>query len=123
MQTTDTFKVVISAHLHSVGERDPLFKETLKKPNKNIEDCSTYILNQVKASGKMGFADDEIFAMAIHYYDEDNIKVGKPVKGKVVVNHSVDAAIAATLPIAPSSAKKVKAKPVLVNQNSLFGEL
>jgi hypothetical protein len=24
-----------------------------------------------------GFADDEIFRMAIHYYDEDTIEVGK----------------------------------------------
>jgi hypothetical protein len=26
--------------------------------------------------------------MAIHYYDEDTIEVGKPIGGKVVVNHS-----------------------------------
>jgi hypothetical protein len=29
------------------------------------------------------------FSMAIHYYDEDTIEVGKPIGGKVVVNHSL----------------------------------
>ena len=38
------------------------------KPTKNIDNCITYILNQVKKSGCCGFSDDEIFGMALHYY-------------------------------------------------------
>ncbi|MBP9481471.1 MAG: hypothetical protein KBF15_08460, partial [Parabacteroides sp.] len=38
------------------------------KPEKNIDDCVTYILNEVKKSGCNGFADDEIYSMAVHYY-------------------------------------------------------
>ena len=90
MKTTEPFKKAIENHLQKVAENDPLFAETLKKEKKNINDCVTYIMNQVKASGCNGFADEEIFNMAIHYYDEDDIQVGKPINGQVVVNHHVE---------------------------------
>lgn len=90
MKSTDTFKNTIQAHLNNVATTDELFAETLKNPSKNIDDCITYILNTVQKSGCNGFADDEIFNMAIHYYDEQNIEVGKAISGKVVVNHHVE---------------------------------
>lgn len=89
MKGTDHFKTAIQNHLNGLAAKDELFAESLKKPNKNIDDCITYIFNQVKASGCNGFADEEIFGMAVHYYDEDDIKVGKPISDTVVVNHSV----------------------------------
>jgi hypothetical protein len=90
MKATDNFKKVISVHLESVAAADPLFAETLKKENKSIDGCINYIMNTVQKSGCNGFADDEIFNMAMHYYDEDSIKDGKPVSGKVIVNHKVE---------------------------------
>lgn len=90
MKTTENFKKVIEKHLQDVASKDELFAETLKKENKNIGDCITYILNQVKASGCVGFADEEIFNMAIHYYDEDEVKPGNKINAQVVVNHSVE---------------------------------
>lgn len=90
MKTTDRFKEVIQQHLNERAKSDSLFAETLKKPNKNIDDCITYILNEVKQSGCVGFADDEIFRMAVHFYDEDDLKPGDKVSAKVVVNHAVD---------------------------------
>src|SRR5690606_22839656 len=62
----------------------------LKKENKNIDDCITYIFNQVQKSGFNGFTDDEIFGMAVHYYDEDDLKPGKKIEMNVVVNHKVE---------------------------------
>lgn len=88
MKASPQFKIVIQNYLNNRAVNDELFAETLKKTNKNIDDCITYIFNQVKTSGCNGFADEEIFQMAVHYYDEDDIKVGKPIKGTVVVNHS-----------------------------------
>ena len=69
---------------------DPLFAPNLQKPNKNIEECITYILNEVQKSGCNGFDDDEIYSMAVHYYDEDNIEIGKPINCRVAVNHVVE---------------------------------
>ena len=90
MKTTNQFKKTIEIYLKNRAELDPLFAETLKKENKNIDDCITYILNQVKSSGCNGFTDDEIFGMAAHYYDEDDLKPGAKINAKVVVNHQVE---------------------------------
>ncbi len=68
---------------------DPLFAPNLAKPGKNIEDCITYILQQVQQSGCNGFEDDEIYAMAVHYYDKDDLEVGSRIACNVVVNHTI----------------------------------
>lgn len=88
MKTSDEFKKTIAGHLDGVAAQDPLFAEAYKKEGKNLDDCITYILNYVKKSGCVGFADAEIYGLAMHYYDEDNIDIGKPITAKVVVNHT-----------------------------------
>lgn len=90
MKSTDNFKKVINNHLESLAANDSIFAETLKKENKNIDDCITYILNQVKESGCNGFEDAEIFGMAVHYYDEDDLKAGKAINCKIVSNHTFE---------------------------------
>jgi hypothetical protein len=72
--TTDPFKETISAHLQEVAKNDKLFAETLKKPNKSIDSCINYIYSEVRKTKRCGWNDDEIFNMAIHYYDEDSIE-------------------------------------------------
>lgn len=66
-----------------------MFAPRLANPKKNIDDCITFILNYVKESGCNGFADDEIYSLVMHYYDEDDIDIGKPLQCKVVVNHTI----------------------------------
>lgn len=90
MKGTSHFKRTIEAYLAQRAAEDTLFAATYKKPNKNIDDCITYILNEVKRSGCNGFTDGEIFSMAVHFYDEDSIEVGKPINAQVVVNHTVE---------------------------------
>ncbi len=89
MKASNHFKNTIQAYLDQRAETDVLFSFQYSKPDKNIDDCITYILNTVKKSGCNGFADEEIYSMAVHYYDEDNIEVGKQMNGHVVVNHVV----------------------------------
>lgn len=89
MKGTEQFKKTIKAYLEQRAETDALFAVTYAKPNKNIDDCVTFILNQVKSSGCNGFADDEIYSLAVHYYDEDTIDVGKSMNCQVVVNHQI----------------------------------
>lgn len=90
MNVSAHFKNTILAYLKQRAQDDQLFAVNYCKEGKNIDDCITYILNEVKKSGCNGFADDEIFSMALHYYDEDNIDVGNPVSCHVVVNHAVE---------------------------------
>lgn len=90
MKSTDLFKRTIESYLTNYATMDELLAEKLQNPQKNIDNCITYILNTVQKSGCNGFADDEIYNMAIHYYDEEKIEVGKPISGNVVVNHHVE---------------------------------
>lgn len=89
-KVSNQFKETIKAYLDQRAKDDALFAESYKKKGKSIDDCMTYILNTVQKSGCAGFADDEIFSMAVHYYDEDDIKVGKAVNCQVVVNHTIE---------------------------------
>ena len=89
MNGTEQFTRTISEYLNLRAATDPLFAPKLKKPHKNIEDCITYILKQVQQSGCNGFEDYEIYSMAIHYYDEDDLEVGSRVACNVVVNHTI----------------------------------
>ena len=88
-KTTDYFKQTIQSYLQRRAQEDELFAPRLANPKKNIDDCITFILNYVKESGCNGFADDEIYSLAMHYYDEDDIDIGKPLQCKVVVNHTI----------------------------------
>ena len=89
MNGTEQFTRTISEYLNLRAATDPLFASKLMKPHKNLEDCITYILRQVQQSGCNGFEDDEIYSMAIHYYDEDDLEVGSPIACHVVVNHTI----------------------------------
>ena len=90
MKVSVSFKNAIQSYLEQRAEYDELFAHSYRNPLKNIEDCITYILNYVQKSGCNGFDDDEIFGQAVHYYDEADIEIGKPIDCKVVVNHHVE---------------------------------
>ena len=90
MKVSPHFKNEIETYLEQRAEYDELFARSYRNPLKNIEDCITYILNYVQKSGCNGFSDSEIFGQAVHYYDEIDIEVGKPIDCKVVVNHQVE---------------------------------
>ena len=90
MKGTENFKRTIQGYLEKRAQTDELFAKSYAKPNKSIDECITYIFNEVRQSGCNGFEDNEIFGMAVHYYDEDNLDVGKKINCNVVVNHSVE---------------------------------
>ena len=90
MKGTEHFTRTIAEYLNQRAMTDPLFAPNLMKPKKSIEECVTYILNQVQKCGCNGFDDDEIYSMAVHYYDEDEIEVGKTNDCQVMVNHVVE---------------------------------
>lgn len=56
----------------------------LQKENKTLKECFTYILNELakkavrdKGVGYAAGDDEELFALAVHYYDEDDITIEK----------------------------------------------
>lgn len=90
MKGTEHFKRTIQAFLEQRAAEDELFAVSYRNPAKNIDNCITYILNYVQKSGCNGFSDDEIFGQVLHFYDEADIEVGKPIDCNVVVNHTVE---------------------------------
>lgn len=121
--TTDPFKETIQAHLESVAKKDTLFAETLKKPNKSIDECINYIYQEVRKTGRCGWNDEEIFQMAIHYYDEDNIKDIKPVNNVRAEHKKETPAPPKPVEKAPQAVAKKTNKKVTTNelgQISLF---
>ena len=90
MKGTDHFKRTIQMYLEQRAAEDELFTKNYRNPAKNIDDCITYILNYVQRSGCNGFSDGEIYGQAVHYYDENEIEVGKPIQCQIAVNHVVE---------------------------------
>ena len=90
METTDHFKNTIKSYLDNRAQEDPLFAEKYANEKKNIDDCANYILNEVQKSDCNGFTDDEVYGMAVHYYDEESIDIGKEISCRVAVNHTVE---------------------------------
>lgn len=89
MKVTDSFKNAIQKYLQERAKEDDLFAVRFNLPNKNIDECVNFILNTVKESGCTGFDDPEIYGIAVHYYDEDELdpKYLKQINCNVVVNH------------------------------------
>ena len=93
MKGTEQFKLTIKAYLDERAKNDELFASSYTKENKNLDDCITFILNQARAiadEGGCGMTDDEVYSLAVHYYDEDNIEIGKAINCGIIVNHRVE---------------------------------
>lgn len=90
MKVSEQFKATIKAYLDNRAAIDEQFAATYAKPEKSLDECINYILQQVQKQGYAGYADDEIYGMTVHYYDEDELKDIQPVKCRVVVNHVVE---------------------------------
>ena len=90
MKATEHFKQTIKTYLDERAKNDELFAVSYAKENTNMDDCVTFILNQVKRSKCMGLTDEEVYSLAVHFFDEDDIEIGNPIACNVIVNHTVE---------------------------------
>ena len=71
-----------------------MFAASYNKPNKSIDECVTYLLNWAKSQcnggNSIGTTGGEVLSQAVHYYDEDNIEIGKPIQCQVMVSHNIE---------------------------------
>lgn len=74
-----SFKMAIKSYLEQRAKEDSLFAVSYAKENKSIDECCDYIVGEAKKRGgnAVVMSDNEVFGMAVHYYDEDDIKVNK----------------------------------------------
>lgn len=87
--------------------------DLLQKEGKSIDKCCDFILIKVKDSGRQGFADQEIFDLAVEYYRTENTVIGTAPSARVVVNKAIAKP-------EPKAKPKAKPKPDPITQQSLF---
>lgn len=77
--SSSTFETTIQTYLENRAKTDSLFAETYRKANKSIKECCKYIYSQArklaKGGNEVGVDDATVYGWAVHYYDEDDIKV------------------------------------------------
>lgn len=89
-KVSEAFKAAVLGFVQSQSLRDESFARRVELPEKSVEECCLYILGEVRKSGRMGFHDDEIFGMVVHYYIEDDVQVSDAPECRVVVNTEVE---------------------------------
>ena len=76
----------IKDYLDERARQDELFAKSYAKTNKNIDECYDYIVSEARKqcndSDSICISDDVVYGWAVHYYDEDNIKVGRSTESK-----------------------------------------
>ena len=73
-------KTAIKNYLDNRAKTDELFAAKYANPKKSIDECCKYITGEAYARAKDGTAvisDEEVYGMAVHYYDEENIEIRK----------------------------------------------
>lgn len=86
-------KQAIKSYLDNRAKNDELFAVAYAKPNKNIDECFNYIVGEAKKQGgnAVYVPDEVVFGWAVHYYDEDDIKINKlPANTRVSAKASVE---------------------------------
>ena len=85
-QKLTAFEGIIKGYLDKIAETDEAFARTYAKPNKNIKECCKYIVSEAKKvkDGQVSVVEDAtVYGWAMHYYDEDDIKIDDVPKVKV----------------------------------------
>ena len=85
-----TLKEAIKSYLDERAGTDELFAKSYAKENKNLDECCSYIMGEARKRGNaVAMSDTEVFGLAVHYYDEDDIKVNKlPAAARAVASAS-----------------------------------
>ena len=85
-----TFKEAIKSYIDERAGTDELFAKSYAKENKNLDECCSYIMGEARKRGNaVAMSDTEVFGLAVHYYDEDDIKVNKlPAAARAVASAS-----------------------------------
>mgnify|MGYP003302185566 CR=1 FL=1 len=84
-KVSNSFNQAIKAMLNERAASDPLFAKAYQREGKSIEECCNYIVSEVQRMGVNALTDEEVLGLAVHYYDEVDIKVGKVLACQVVV--------------------------------------
>ena len=82
----------IKEYLDKMAENDELFAKTYAKENKNLDECLNFIMSEAQKKGgnAVCMTDEEVFGLAVHYYDEDDIKIKPMPNARVKISTSTE---------------------------------
>lgn len=114
------FETAIKTFLDNLAKEDEMFSRNYAKPNKSISECCKYIFQQVEKNRKnnercVACTDEEVYGLAIHYYDEDDIVIDGPKNKVEDVQHTPIPEKTTTKPkkTGPGKSKSAKTDPDL----------
>lgn len=94
MADNKTVKEAIKAYLDNRAATDELFAVNYAKERKSIDECYRYILGEARKRGSaVCMTDEEVYGLAVHYYDEDNIKIAPAPAARVAHTASTPAPV------------------------------
>lgn len=73
------FAEAIKSYLDRRAAEDPQFAKSYANSKKSIAECCDYIVSEVRRQNRTAMTDDEVYGLAVHYYDE--LDPGKIDKG------------------------------------------
>lgn len=109
-KTVDPLMKPVQEYLEQRAAEDPQFAEKFKNPKKSLKECCKYIYGEAKkrAGGSqcVYVPPQEVFGMAVHYYDEEDIKV----TSAGYTGRATAAAAPAAKPVELTAEQKAKAE-------------
>lgn len=93
---------IIKTYLDQRAKEDELFAKSYAKEHKSLDECLKYINQQARKRAENNVAmieDAEVYGWAVHYYDEDDIKVE---------GSAPQAQVTTSVPSVPTSAPTTK---------------
>lgn len=107
------FENTIKNYLDSRAKEDSLFAEAYKKANKSIKECCKYIMQQAqkmynkRVNGGIAIDRKTVYGWAVHYYDEDDIKLeGELERVEVAAPSTIQNPISKEKPVQKKNERK-----------------
>lgn len=115
MKNSVAFENAIKKYLDEFAQNDVHFAQKYNNPNKSVEECCSFIASEVKKMGVCGLDDSEVYGLAVHYYDEENVKVEPVGDYMVACNCHVE--------LTEEQKEEARAEAVRQYQKTLYDEM
>lgn len=80
------FADAIKSYLDRRASEDKMFAESYANPKKSIGECCDFIVSEVRKQNRTAMTDDEVYGLAVHYYDEaDPGKIDKGIASRAAI--------------------------------------
>lgn len=115
MKNSVAFENAIKKYLDEFAQNDVHFAQKYENPKKSISECCSFIASEVKKMGVCGLEDSEVYGLAVHYYDEEDVKVEPVGDYMVACNHHVE--------LTEEQKEEARAEAIKQYQETLYKEM